>query len=210
MQTVFHLSPPPTDVRLLSKTGKTSRNQKILSKTERNLEKSKKAKNQRFWDNVLVSCKQSVGQIGFLFFFPFLEGSFGFGQNLSISRCFFDFGLFLLNSRCFFRFWTPSFDFSMFLTYKVSPAGSSQDKTICSKSFNTGQLCKEELGRFSNTKQQENQRCGQPDSTASGDSKPDRVLSFQPACTQPQPSELREEVFWNTRPASQGDRACTI
>ena len=73
MQTVLHLTPPPTDIRLLSKTGKkkkkkkkTSRYGNILSKTERNLEKPEK--NQRFQDNVLVSCKQSVGQIVFVFF----------------------------------------------------------------------------------------------------------------------------------------------
>ena len=72
-------------------------------KTEKNIEKSKdfvqnqkttreiekNQKNQRFWDNVLVSCKHSVGQIVFFGFFRFLEVSFGFGHNLSISRCFF-------------------------------------------------------------------------------------------------------------------------
>ena len=42
------------------KNKKTSRNRKILSKTKRILEKSIKT---IFWDNVLVSCKQSVGQI---------------------------------------------------------------------------------------------------------------------------------------------------
>ena len=87
--TQFSTLPPLQMSGSCPKTEKTSRNRKILSKTKKNLEKSKKkTKNQRFWDNVLVSCKHSVGQIGFFGFFRFLEVSFGFGQNLSISRCF--------------------------------------------------------------------------------------------------------------------------
>ena len=64
MQTVLYLTPPPTDVRLLSKTEKNIdfvQNRKKPREIEKN-------KNQRFWDNVLVSCKQSVGQIVFGFF----------------------------------------------------------------------------------------------------------------------------------------------
>ena len=89
MQTVLHLT-PLADVRLLSQNRKNIEKSKDFvqnQKKPREIEKNQK--NQRFWDNVLVSCKQSVGQIGFFGFFRFLEVSFGFGQNLSISRCFF-------------------------------------------------------------------------------------------------------------------------
>ena len=81
---------PLADVRLLSQNRKNIEKSKDFvqnQKKPREIEKSQK--NQRFWDNVLVSCKHSVGQIGFFGFFRFLEVSFGFGQNLSISRCFF-------------------------------------------------------------------------------------------------------------------------
>ena len=91
MQTVLHLTPP---CRCQAPVPKPKKHREIErfcpkpKKTSRNRKKPKK--NQRFWDNVLVSCKHSVGQIGFFgVFFRFLEVSFGFGQNLSISRCFF-------------------------------------------------------------------------------------------------------------------------
>ena len=99
----FSTLPPLADVRLLSQNRKNIEKSKDFvqnQKKPREIEKNQK--NQRFWDNVLVSCKHSVGQIGFFGFFRFLEVSFGFGQNLSISRCFFDFGWFLSNSQCFF------------------------------------------------------------------------------------------------------------
>ena len=115
MQTVLHLT-PLADVRLLSQNRKNIEKSKdfVQNQTKpREIEK-KNQKKQKFWDNVLVSCKHSVGQIGFFGFFRFLEVSFGFGQNLSISRCFlildgffrilnvfFDFGHLLLISRCF-------------------------------------------------------------------------------------------------------------
>ena len=89
MQTVLHLTP-------LQMSGSCPKTEKNIEKSKDFVQNQKKPreieknqKNQRFWDNVLVSCKHSVGQIGFFGFFRFLEVSFGFGQNLSISRCFF-------------------------------------------------------------------------------------------------------------------------
>ena len=82
MQTVLHLT-PLADVRLLSQNRKKKKKKK---KKKKNIEKSKdfvqnpkkpreiekNQKKQRFWDNVLVSCKHSVGQIVFfLVFFDF-------------------------------------------------------------------------------------------------------------------------------------------
>ena len=101
-------SPPYPPCRCqapVPKPKKTSRNRKILSKTQKNLEKSKKTKNTKdsgtmCWYHVNILLARLV----FLVFFRFLEVSFGFGQNLSISRCFFDFGWFLSNSQCFFDF----------------------------------------------------------------------------------------------------------
>ena len=114
MQTVLHLTPPPTDVRLLSKTEKTSRNRKILPTTERNLEKSKKKQPKDSRTMCWYHVNSLLARLFVLVFFRFLEGSFGFGQNLSISQCFLildrffqfpdvfsDFGHLLLISRCF-------------------------------------------------------------------------------------------------------------
>ena len=126
----FSTLPPLADVRLLSKTEKniekskdsgtmcwyhanssppyppcrcqapvpkpktTSRNRKILSKTKKNLEKSKKKKKNKKTKDSGTMCWYHVNillaRLCFFFFFPrFLEVSFGFGPNLSISRCFF-------------------------------------------------------------------------------------------------------------------------
>ena len=156
MQTVLHFPP------LLQMSGSCpKKNNNIeISKYFQNRNKPRN-RGKAIWDNVQTVCWPDCVFLDFSRFLSVLDKSVDFS-------IFFDFGLFLSNSRClclslflsfFFRFWTPSFDFSMFLTYKASPAGSSQDKTICSKTFNTGQLCKEEaheLRRFSITKQQEN------------------------------------------------------
>ena len=48
---------------------------------------------------------------------------------------FFDFGWFLSNSQCFFRFWTPSFDFSMFLGFKAATWMQDFETRIGSISF---------------------------------------------------------------------------
>ena len=89
MQTVLSTLPPLADVRLLSQNRKNIEKSKdFVQNQKKPREIVKNQKNQRFWDNVLVSCKHSVGQIGFFRFFSI--------------------------SRGFFRFWTKSFDFSMF------------------------------------------------------------------------------------------------
>ena len=118
MQTVLHLTPPLADVRNIEKskdsgtmcwyhanssppypplqmsgscpkTEKASRNRKILSKTKKNLEKSKKTKKTKdsgtmCWYHVNILLARLV----FFWFFSI--------------------------SRGFFRFWTKPFDFSMF------------------------------------------------------------------------------------------------
>ena len=180
MQTVLHLTPPSYRCQAPVQNRKKHREiERFCSKpkeTSRNREK-------QIQDNVLVSCKQSVGQIVFLFFPPISRGFFRFwAKSFDCSMFFLILDRFFrIPDVFFFRFWTPSFDFSMFLTYKVSPAGSSQDKTICSKSFNTGQLCKEELRRFSKTKQQENQRCGLQVTASSTESLASSQLAPSPA-----------------------------
>ena len=93
MQTVLHLTPPLADVRLLSKNRKNIEKLKDFvqnQKKTREIEKKKKQKKKRFWDNVLVSCKHSCWPdwCFWVFFFSIYRG--------------------------FFRFWTKSFDFSMF------------------------------------------------------------------------------------------------
>ena len=170
-------SPPYPPCRCQAPVPKPKKHREIerFCPKPKKLDKSKKQKNQRFWDNVLVSCKHSVGQIGFF-------GFFDFSRFLSVLDKIFRFLVVFLILDGFFRI------LNVFLILDTFFWFLDVSKAACSKSFNTGQLCKKELRRFSNTKQQENQRCGQPDNTASGDSKPDRVLSFQPACTQPQPS----------------------
>ena len=79
MQTVLHLT-PLADVRLLSQNRKNIEKSKDFvqnQKKPREIEKNQK--NQRFWDNVLVSCKHSVGQIVFfVFFFSISRGFFRF------------------------------------------------------------------------------------------------------------------------------------
>ena len=85
----FSTSPPPCRCQAPVQNRKKHREiKRFCPKPIKPREIEKKPKNQRFWDNVLVSCKHSVGQIVFFGFFSI--------------------------SRGFLRFWTKSFDFSMF------------------------------------------------------------------------------------------------
>ena len=88
MQTVLHLIPPLQMSGSCPKPKKTSRNRKILSKTKKNLEKSKKTKKTK---DSGTMCWYHV--------------------NILLARLVF---WFFSISRGFFRFWTKSFDFSMF------------------------------------------------------------------------------------------------
>ena len=113
MQTVLHLTPLPSYRCQAPVQNRKMRNQRCSPKPKETLRnRGKKTDSGTMcWYHV----KQSVGQI---FFFRFLEGSCGLGQNLSISRFlfFFFFKKFWIVSFEFsmlFRFWTPSFDFSI-------------------------------------------------------------------------------------------------
>ena len=115
MQTVLHLTPPLADVRLLSKNREKHREiERFCPKPKKPREIEKKRKKTKdsgtmCWYHVNILLARL-----FFVLFRFLEVSFGFGQNLSISRCFlildgffrilnafFDFGHLLLISRCF-------------------------------------------------------------------------------------------------------------
>ena len=103
---------------LLQAALETSRNQKKVSKIKKNIENSKETiqnqkniekskdfvqnrkkpreieknqKNQSGQQNVYMIPEHCPRIFGFFGFFRFLEVFFGFGQNLSISRCFFRF-----------------------------------------------------------------------------------------------------------------------
>ena len=115
MQTVLHLIPPLQMSGSCPKPKKTSRNRKILSKTKKNLEKSKKTKKTKdsgtmCWYHVNILLARLVFLVFFDFsrflsvldkIFRFLDVFFDFGWFLSNSECFFDFGHLLLISRCF-------------------------------------------------------------------------------------------------------------
>ena len=113
-QTVLHLTPPCRCQAPVPKPKKHREIERFCPKPKKASRNRKNQKTQRFWDNVLVSCKHSVGQIGFCFFFDFSRFSV-LDKIFRFLDVFFDFGWFLSNSQCFFSFWTPSFDFSMFL-----------------------------------------------------------------------------------------------
>ena len=100
MQTVLHLTPP-------------CRCQAPVPKPEKNIEKSKdfvqnqkkprEIEKKKTRDNVLVSCKHSVGQIVvFLVFSDFSRFLSVLDKIFRFLDVFFDFGWFLSNSQCFF------------------------------------------------------------------------------------------------------------
>ena len=111
----FSTLPPLQMSGSCPKTEKTSRNRKILSKTKKNLEKSKKTKKTKdsgtmCWYHVNILLARLVFLVFFDFsrflsvldkIFRFLDVFFDFGWFLSNSQCFFDFGHLLLISRCF-------------------------------------------------------------------------------------------------------------
>ena len=116
----------------VSKIKKTLRIRKKPSKIKKNIEKSKdflqnrkkpreiekKPKNQSGQQNVYMIPAHCPRIFGFFGFFRFLEVFFGFGQNLSIFRCFFRFWDRSLTSARGVR-WSivpESFDFSMFFS----------------------------------------------------------------------------------------------
>ena len=72
MQTVLHLAPrppPPTEKKNIEESKYFVQNRKKPREIDYlKKKKKKKKKKKRFWDNVLVSCKQSVGQIVVVFF----------------------------------------------------------------------------------------------------------------------------------------------
>ena len=101
-------SPPYPPCRCQAPVPKPKKHREIERFCPKPKKTSKKQKNQRFWDNVLVSCKHSVGQIGFLVFFDFsrflsvLDKIFRFlDVFFDFGWFFFDFGHLLLISRCF-------------------------------------------------------------------------------------------------------------
>ena len=103
MQTVLHLTPPCRCQAPVPKPKKTSRNRKILSKTKKNLEKSKKTKKTKdsgtmCWYHVNILLARLV----FLVFFDFSRFLSVWDKIFRFLDVFFDFGWFLSNSQCFF------------------------------------------------------------------------------------------------------------
>ena len=142
---------------------------------------------------MLVSCKQSVGQIVFFGFCRFLEGSFGFGQNRSISRCFFDFGSFLSNSRCFSDFGHLLLISRCFLLKRYAQQEAAKIRQSAAKASTQDSFARKSLEGFPKTSNKKTKGVASPTTQLQVTASPTESSASSQLAPSPSPASLEKK-----------------